>query len=438
MDARTKLIAVTLLLGAFTIPISVEAADCENVRGTLVFHSTGPDSFESVLRGDLEGILLGTNFQIVKVGNDGTLHGVVDHEFITTRGTFYTFADVVLSPNDSTLYRTSERNFFLPGGTGDFEGANGTLLIQALADFSTGEGSGSYHGRICTDTQVSTTAVEETFTTVDVPGSVSTVPLDIGPAGDIVGRYVSATDGNTYGFLRSALGEVWTIAFPGAVFTVAAGINARGDIVGMYRLPTDGARVRHGFLLSEGEFTKIDPPGAAFTNALGISSRGHIVGRYCTTVAVPCTPESGNMHGFLLAEGEFATIDFPGAIRTTAWKINAQGEIVGGYKGDGENHVFLLTEGGFSAVGLPPGTAIPLENGGINPRGDIVGTYCDTAPCIGTSTDFHGFLLRRGEFTSVDFPGAVATAVFAINPQGDIVGLYEDPSGKRHGFLRSR
>jgi hypothetical protein len=434
---RVTLIASVVVLGAFTNPLSANASDCENVRGTLAAHSTGADSFESVLTGGLEGLLLGTNFRIVKVGEDGTLHGVVDHEFITTRGTFYTFADVVLSPNGPNIYRTSERNSFLPGGTGAFEGANGTLLIQASIDFSTGEGSGRYHGRICTGRQLAAAPVEADFTTIDFPGATSTVPLDINPGGDIVGRYLSG-DGSTHGFFRSALGAFTTVDFPGAIFTVAAGTNARGDIVGMYRLPTDGPRVRHGFLLTEGAFTTVDPPGAAFTNALGINSQGHIVGRFCTTVATPCTPDGGNVHGFLFAAGQFMTVDFPDAIRTNAWKIDPQGTIVGGYTGsDGKNHIFVLTEGGFTTVALPPTIGIPLENGGINPKGDIAGTYCDGAPCTPTSTDVHGFLLSRGEFTSVNVPGAVSTAAFAVNPRGDIVGFYDDTSGRRHGFLLS-
>lgn len=291
---------------------------------------------------------------------------------------------------------------------------------------------------IHTSAQLSATRVASDFTTIDFPDSISTLALDINAAGDIVGRYMSA-DGNTHGFWRSKRGTFATVDFPGAVFTVAAGTNARGDIVGQYRLPTDGRRARHGFLLRKGVFRTIDPPGAAFTNALGINSEGEIVGRYCTTVAVPCTTESGNIHGFLLAEGEFTTIDFPGAIGTSAWKINPQGDIVGVYRGgDDENHVFVLTGDGFTTVDLPPGTAIPQENGGINSRGDIVSAYCDSAPCTGTSTDFHGFLLSRGTFISVDVPGARATAVFGINPRGDLVGLYDDTSGNRHGFLLRR
>ena len=132
-------------------------------------------------------------------------------------------------------------------------------------------------------------------------------------------------------------------------------------------------------------------------------------------------------------------VDFPGAIRTNAWKIDPQGRIVGGYTGsDGKNHIFVLTEGGFTTVALPSTIGIPLENGGINPQGDIAGTYCDSAPCTPTSTDVHGFVLSRRAFTSVDVRSAVSTGVFAINSRGDLVGVYDDTNGKRHGVLLRR
>ncbi len=275
---------------------------------------------------------------------------------------------------------------------------------------------------------------EATFSTIDFPGATSTVAFDINPSGEIVGRYVTA--GNTHGFLLSTKGELTAIDFPGAVFTVAAGINPRGDIVGMYRLASDLQTVRHGFLLRGGEFTTIDPPRALFTNALGINPRGDIVGRYCTTVTVPCTPNSENVHGFLLSEGTFTTIDFPAAIVTNAWKINPSGQIVGGYTAaDGENHLFRLSDGHFSTIDSHGGIALSVDNGGINPRGDIVGIYCDTAPCAGASTDQHGFLLSSGDFTAIDFPGALATNAFGVNAFRDIVGFYVDTSGRTHGFL---
>jgi hypothetical protein len=47
----------------------------------------------------------------------------------------------------------------------------------------------------------------------------------------------------------------------------------------------------------------------------------------------------------------------------------------------------------------------------------------------------HGFLLSRGEVTTIDFPDATLTAATAINARGDVVGHYTSVDGKEHGFL---
>ena len=61
----------------------------------------------------------------------------------------------------------------------------------------------------------------------------------------------------------------------------------------------------HGFLLSNGTFTTIDVPGAIFgTVAFGINPPGDIVGAYA---------DSGDVHGFLLSKGKFTTIDPTGS-----------------------------------------------------------------------------------------------------------------------------
>ncbi len=65
---------------------------------------------------------------------------------------------------------------------------------------------------------------------------------------------------------------------------------------------------------------------------------------------------------------------------------------------------------------------------GIGPGGDIVGTYTDAGGFQ------HGFLYRRGQFTTIDVPGALAnttgylqTNARGISPTGDIVGSYVVP-----------
>ena len=92
--------------------------------------------------------------------------------------------------------------------------------------------------------------------------------------------------------------------------------------------------------------------------------------------------------GFLLAGSigaqqstRFTSFDFPQAATTTAFGINSEGDVVGGYK-------------------------------------DAQGKH-------------HGFLFRGGAFTSIDFPGAISTDARGINPDGDIVGSYTNSPGGR-------
>jgi uncharacterized membrane protein len=274
-----------------------------------------------------------------------------------------------------------------------------------------------------------------TITPIDVPGATVTLATDINAEGSIVGRYASA--GRTHGFLRSPNGDFTTIDFPGASLTVAAAINNFGDIVGQYALPTAPTE-RHGFLFRGGVFTSVDPPGSVFTNILGINERGDVVGRYCTQQ--PCAaPGSGSFHGFLLHDGEFTTVDVPGALETDLFKVNSPGRIVGGFlTPDHKEQIVLLANGNFTILTPPGGQPVSLDNGGINERGDIVGTYCDWAlPCLITPVGTHGFLITGGAFTTIDVPGAAATAAIGINARGDVVGSYSDAKGV-HGFLLSR
>jgi uncharacterized membrane protein len=276
----------------------------------------------------------------------------------------------------------------------------------------------------------------ETFATVDVPGATVTIALDVNAEGVIVGRY--ATAGQTHGFLLSPAGELMTIDFPGASFTVAASLNDRRDIVGQYALPSAPTQ-RHGFLLKDGVYSSFDPPGSLFTNALGINERGDIVGRYCTLSR--CRPPgNGDYRGFLLRDGEFTNLDVPGAIETDAFKINGSGQILGGFvTASHEEELFVQKKNSLTMMALANGKPVSVDIGGLNERGDIVGSYCDSAtPCVLTPFGTHGFLISGDEFQTVDVPGALATTAIGINARSDIVGGYTDTNGRVHGFLLTR
>jgi probable HAF family extracellular repeat protein len=75
-------------------------------------------------------------------------------------------------------------------------------------------------------------------------------------------------------------------------------------------------------------------------------------------------------------------------------------------------------------AGLVPGQiAAQTAAKGINARGEIVGSYVDGAGKT------HGFLLKDGSYTSLDFPlaGVRATIANGINSRGEIVGQYTAP-----------
>ncbi len=81
----------------------------------------------------------------------------------------------------------------------------------------------------------------------------------------------------------------------------------------------------------------------------------------------------------------------------------------------------------FTTIDFPGATETHVW--AINTRGDIVGHSVNG----GVS---HGFLLSAGQSTPVDFPGSTGTQVYAIDTRADVGGIYT-VAGVTHGFLLS-
>jgi probable HAF family extracellular repeat protein len=76
---------------------------------------------------------------------------------------------------------------------------------------------------------------------------------------------------------------------------------------------------------------------------------------------------------------------------------------------------------------------------GINNRGQIVGKYSNTSNAVSENGSLiRGFLLDRGRYVRLDFPGAVTSQAFDINDRGQVVGEYQDADGRFHGHLWQR
>ena len=284
------------------------------------------------------------------------------------------------------------------------------------------------------------------FTTIDFPGGFVTLAGDINTTGQIVGRY---TDGGgiVHGFLLSG-GTFTSITVPPrALWTRAIAINDGGDIVGDYSL-TDarGDKNVHGFLLHNGTFSSLDFPGAANTVAQGIDANGDIVGFYTPNDGTSTSTGGSHRHGFLLSNGAFRSIDFPGASSTEAWRINDGPEILGRFRSTADDkwHLYSLQGATFIPVADFPGAAETSPDtyahlGGLNLQGDIVGIYCLSAcnNLFSSGASVHGFLLSGGIYTTIDPPTAILSLALGINNSGDVVGTYQDPSGAIHGYLRT-
>jgi probable HAF family extracellular repeat protein len=234
-----------------------------------------------------------------------------------------------------------------------------------------------------------------------------------------------------------------TFDFPGAVFTDGVDINRFGDIVGHY---VDAAGIDHGYLLHKGNFTTIDFPGGEGGHTHGINSSGAIVGLYYT---------GKRYHGFVLSGGAYTSIDFPGAQSTRANGINTAGDIVGSYYDNNSDstgantgskgHGFLLRAGVLTAIDFPGADFTDAWR--INDNGQILGRYKSG------NGNFHIFLytIATRSFSSIDFPNAVETAMGGfsqmggLNNNGDIASGYCNSSnceldsvGSLHGFVLSR
>jgi hypothetical protein len=155
--------------------------------------------------------------------------------------------------------------------------------------------------------------------------------------------------------------------------------------------------------------------------ARAVDDKGRIVGIF-----------NGNTFpaGYYLIGGTFKTIVYPdpNTTSTVPFGTNSSGSIVGSYSTDSgaTYHGFLLSRNVYSTVDFPSATYTALT--GINKSGTIVGRYSSAPPA------YHGFMLKNGLITAIDVPSATATSVFSINRLEVVAGTYQAQDGTFHGF----
>lgn len=261
-----------------------------------------------------------------------------------------------------------------------------------------------------------------------------------------------------------------TIDVPGASSTMPLAINASGQIAGTYNGQGLYAKA---FVYSNGVYTPINVPGGPDISASSVSigDSGLVYGGYYTSTFLP--PPYINLFQYNLNTGALTTsiiapqipvvsIDF---LFITA--IGPTGDVLGFGEGvsleGAQNYNFLLSngkttvlDGSYSSpiavnaqgVAVGPSSSNPTggylyANGtytslpagfnpsGIGPSNQVLGSYL-------TDYSYQDVIYQNGVITMPgDDPLAVpgTTAFLGVNASGQIVGNYTDSSGIVHGFL---
>jgi uncharacterized membrane protein len=216
---------------------------------------------------------------------------------------------------------------------------------------------------------------------------------------------------------------------PNSTQTVTRGVNAHGDILGSY-IDADG--VGHDFIMRDGTFTNIEYPGGVAAGALAMNARGDIAGNL---------DDSDGSHGFVLSRGVLTKVDYPGAVWTSAFAINNSGDVTGQFGTSGKVGSFILRNGVFHNIRISEGDdfARGAEDNGKVFVGDVV---------LASDLTVHGFLQGTAGVQLLDPPGMIVPCSHArgINERGDVAGAFAIVSSNdecaahppAHGFVRMK
>jgi probable HAF family extracellular repeat protein len=259
--------------------------------------------------------------------------------------------------------------------------------LTALTLVLFGGAAGAAHARTATDTSA----------------------YGISDNGKVTGAYQIAT--GTDAFIESG-GVYTTIDVPGSISTIGLGVNDSGTVVG-YASTQSGSE--HSFIYSNGGFKILSDPLAISngTFAESISNSGVVSGYYYATTG---------FHGFTYDSGVFTTVDDPAGIHGTILSgLNENGDETGVYfNGAYQRTAYVDVGGVFTNIADPAAPTLTFP-AAINDSDEVVGTVDD-------SVGAEGFTEIGGVYTHIDDPSAAPgeTWAYGLNDSGAIVGYYAE------------
>jgi hypothetical protein len=273
---RAASVLLAIVLAGASIAYANDVNPCETpVPGTGTYT-------DIAFPGGTETVPVGVNSRGEIVGTYRDSTGSVKG-FLFSQGTYASFS----------IDRSTTTNF------------NDINSAGAIAGYSFG--SSGHHGFVLHNGQV---------TTVDVPGALATTPFALNDSGTVVGVYGFGED-DGHGFIYRD-GRFITVDYPGATNTVLRKISNAGVVFGSAFVGTGSVN----FLYVRGDFFPITACQPERETLIGISPQGDPFGSVATGPNMTA--------GFLLTQQQYTLVQPPGATQVIIRDANTR-YIVGRY-----------------------------------------------------------------------------------------------------------
>jgi hypothetical protein len=247
---------------------------------------------------------------------------------------------------------------------------------------------------------------------VPFPGSTSTSVLGINDNNIIVGTYMDS-DGVEHGYFGTLDGNYTSFDYTANTVdgTEPRAINGDGWITGYAPASNEGFLFGYEFARKpDGTIVTIKKDSVPLDGiAQGITKGQESVGDYWDTV-------NFIRYGYYAKKGKYQedlTLPFD-TTRTAPRAINSAGTVVGFFSTSGTMHGFLLKGGVATQIDYPDQAAVSTGLEGINDKGMVTGGWTDA------DNNSFAFLYdtTNSTFTPLTIDGATFTQVWGINKAG--------------------
>ena len=197
-------------------------------------------------------------------------------------------------------------------------------------------------------------------------------------------------------------------------------INDAGQVAGVSATAAGGT---HAFVWQDGQMRDVGTLGGSDSRVSGMNGRGQIVGVSATA--------NGEMHAFRWTDGTMEDVGPVGQGASQVF-INQRGEVAWTAPTPSGPHAMLWSGGSVTDLGTLGGSSSVA--GGINERGDVVGTSATSVP----GEQDHAFVWAHGVMQDLGTLGGASSLGLGLDDRGQAMGLWSagnDWPGSIRGFL---